>query len=61
MKLFKTIIGIALIVSAIVYTCYIKFTNVDMTELRMLMEFWRSWIFIFVILVVGGFLVEWDR
>ena len=49
----KTFCGILLFLCGIVIILYIRFTNIDMTETRLLVEFWSMWVVV-LILGVGG-------
>ena len=50
----REIIGWACIVSAIFISIYLRIKNMDMSETRLLVEFWKEWIGI-VILIFGGY------
>jgi putative Mn2+ efflux pump MntP len=49
--------GRFLIIGGIVGIFYIRFTHIDMTETRLLVEFWEYWLLIITIFILGGYLL----
>lgn len=60
MKHFKSWLGVALILIGIVCAIYLKINNIDMTELRLLITYWKSYIFITIVTLGGYFMISKD-
>lgn len=61
MNWFKSITGFLLIVLAFAYAVYLNLTNIDMTNLRLLMTLWKSYLIISIMLISGHFLVNYHQ
>jgi len=58
MNKFKTTIGFLLMILAFSWVVYIQYTNIDMTEMRLSLTYWKSYLAIILITFVGYFLVS---
>jgi hypothetical protein len=57
MKIYIRLLGALIIVIGMVYTFYIQFMNIDMTQTRLFITFWREWLVIFTIEILGSAIV----
>jgi len=53
----KNIIGFLLMVIAVICSVYIKITNIDMTELRLFVEYSKEYLMILLTASIGYFLM----
>lgn len=53
----KNIIGFLLMVIALICSVYIKITNIDMTELRLFVEYSKEYLMILLTASIGYFLM----
>jgi hypothetical protein len=58
MKWTKIITGLILIFISLGFATYIKWANADMTDTRLLIEYWKEYLCILVICFSGYFLVK---
>jgi len=58
MKKTRFSIGATLIAIGLVITIAIRFTNIDMTETRLLVTYWGWWIAVLVLEIGGYFLIR---
>ncbi|MBX4259749.1 hypothetical protein KTC96_24805 (plasmid) [Clostridium estertheticum] len=61
MNRLKSITGLILIVLAFIYVLYIPLTNPDITKIRLLIKFWKSYLVICIMLIGGRFLVDYHK
>ncbi len=54
----KNIIGYCIFVLSVILVLHLVFTNPDMASTRLLLTYWKRWILIAVLLLVGYKLVE---
>ena len=54
----KYIISITLFILAFAYAAYIRFTNIDMTESRLLIAYWWQWLVISGIVIIGALILR---
>jgi|GEM_PF-2929152 len=60
MKHLKMWLGLVLIIIGGVYAIYLKINNIDMTELRLLITYWKSYILITTVTLGGYFIISKD-
>lgn len=60
MKHLKMWLGLVLIIIGCVYTIYLKINNIDMTELRLLITYWKSYVLIMIVTLGGYFMISKD-
>ncbi len=53
-KLLKITIGILLIIAGFTGLIYIRFTNIDITEMQLFIEFWYYWLLIIISIFIGS-------
>ena len=57
----KTFIAIKLYIVCIAIGFYIRFTNPDMTETRLFIEYWNIWLICAIVAVLAGYLIQEDK
>lgn len=54
----KLLTGVIIFIACLVYGVIITFTNPDMTEMRLLLTYWKEYILMFLLMIVGYLLIE---
>lgn len=53
----RPIIAVLLFVAGIVVSVYVRFTNIDMSETRLFVEYWKVWVVVIIGFVTGRWLM----
>lgn len=53
----SNIIGIVLAILIVGYVFYLRFTNIDMTDTRLLLTFWKQFVFMIPVMVYSTYLM----
>ncbi|MBX4266554.1 hypothetical protein [Clostridium estertheticum] len=61
MKYLKNITGLVLMVLAFFYVLYIPSTNQNMTNIQLLINFWKNYLVICIMLISGYFLANYHH
>lgn len=54
---FKLITGIILFLACLIYGIVIVISNPDMTEMRLLITYWKEYLGMFVLMIFGYYLI----
>jgi len=57
----KIILGLLMFLSFVIFTVTTVFSNPDMTEMRLLITYWREYLVMFVVGLVGYLLMTSNR
>jgi len=55
-KIIINLIFILALIGIIVYSLYLRFTNADMTETRLFITYWKQYLAITVVVLIGSIL-----
>ena len=59
LKRLKTCCGVSMALCAVIYVMYLQFTNIDMTQARLFLTFWKEIIAAVVFCLLGGVIALW--
>jgi len=54
----KYIISITIFAFSIITVAYLRFTNIDMTESRLLIAYWWQWLALSGIIIIGALILR---
>lgn len=57
----KKFIGILLWAAVCLFALYLRFTNIDMTEMRLFLTYWKEFSVCCVLLIIGALFVKSHR
>jgi hypothetical protein len=58
LPLVKIVLGLTSISLGLGYSCYLQFTNIDMTEMRLFVTFWPQLSLNFIAVIIGVLLLR---